>query len=289
MRKLLLSGLFTLAGLLSFAQPLKEFYPQNAYLVFKQGLSDKADTYYKIPDLKILVNAAGVGEKIEINSRLELVGFAWTQAFSADVFNFISRPEPPRPEPVIVAQPNYQIGKSIQLKIPGYEEISDIYLADESLKYKDATRLNIQLATHSISLGENIGNKRSIVNYKITDETGKIWVEVFQKQPTIEGRLGGSFGNNHPDKQYLPLPEDCNIYLPLTGKYTIQVESRGDLTVDFWVNFPWSNDAQERRLHREDIPPSGVGYYTIDTNQLGLSAMPDYKRTIKINCNGKLN
>lgn len=286
MKKLLFLGLFALAGLIGFSQPLKEFYPQNAYLVFKTGLSDKADTYYRIPDLKIFVNTAGVGERIEINSRLELVGFAWTQNVSGDVYDFISRPT--RPEPVIVNQPNYQIGRSIQLKIPGYDDVSDIFLCDESLKRKDPARLNIQLATHSISLGENIGTKRSLVNYTITDETGRVWVEVFQKQTTIEGRLGGSFGNNHPDKQYLPLPEDCNIYLPLTGKYTIEVQSRGDLPVDFWVMHPWSQDGQERRLHREDIPPSGTSYYTIDTELLGLKDIPDFKRTIKINVNGKL-
>lgn len=286
MKKLFFLGLFALVSLVGFSQPLKEFYPQNAYLVFRPAIGDKVDAYYKIPDLKIFVNSSGVGERIEINSRLELSGFAWTQSISNNVYDFISPTEQDKkPETKPKPDKDYNVGRT-QLKIPGYDDISDIYLADESLKQRDDSKLNIQLATHSISQGQNIGNKRSRVNYKIVDQYGKVWVEVIQKDVTVEGYLGGKFGNNHPDKTYLrDLIEDCNVYLPLGLIYTIEMRNEGELMADFWVMHPWSQDGQERRLHREDIPPNQERYYTIDTN--GLAGMKSFERTIKINNNGR--
>lgn len=287
MKKLLFLGLFALASLFSTAQNLVAKDATNAFLVFQRG--DGIDTYYKINSVKILIDEATIGRIIEANSGIELVGFARTQQVSPNIFDFVDKPQAlPTPVISIPQQPVYQIGK-VQLHIPGYDAVSAITLADESLKIKDDHRLNIQLATHSISLGENLGDKRSNVDYTITDQTGKVWVEVIQKETTIEGRLGGQFGNNHPDKQYLPqLSEDCNIYLPLGNVYTVSARNKGNMAVDFWIIHPWSSDGTERRLHREDIPPSSVAYYSIDTNLLGLAGMPDYKRTIKINCNGRL-
>lgn len=279
-------GLLSLASFVGVSQPLREFYPVNAYLVFKQGLSDKADTYYRIPNLKIYVNNEDVGERIEINSNLELQGFAWTQSISNNVFDFITpKPQTPQPDTKPKPEPDNKTGR-VRLNIPGYDEVSDIFLADESLKQKDPNRLNIQLATHSISLGQNIGDRRSKVNYKITDQTGKIWVEVLQKETTIEGYLGGRFGNNHPDRAYIKnLTPDCNIYLPLEGIYTVEIETFGDLNVEFSVIHPSGKD---RSLHVENVPPRAKALYNIDVERLGLKSMPDYQRTIKINVNGKL-
>ncbi|MBA4852091.1 hypothetical protein [Emticicia sp. BO119] len=286
MKKLLFIGLFALTSLLSTAQNLVPKTFAKAYVIFPANNSFY--TWYEVENGTVLVNEATIAESITINaSSLKLVGFTTPQFINPNIWDFVSKPSLPQAPVIVNPQPDNQIG-NVKLNIPGYAEVSDIFLSEEILKHKDPNRLNIQLATHSISLGENIGEKRSIVNYKITDQTGKVWVEVFQKQPTVEGRLGGLFGNNHPDKQYLPqLSEDCNVFLPLGNIYTIQVENRGDLVVDFWVHFPWSSDGTERRLHREDLG-SGTAYYSIDTNLLGLRDMPDYQRTIKINVNGKL-
>jgi hypothetical protein len=293
MKKIMLLGLFALAAFIGVSQPLllKE---ANALLVFPNGPAPNVSTVYSIPDLKIYTDAAGIGQRIVIDSELRLLGFYRSQEISTNVYDFIKplKPDitiqPTKPQ----VTPDYVVtGGQVNLNIPGYSDVSEIILADASLKLKDPNRLNIQLATHSISLGENLGGKRSMVNYRITDQTGKTWVQVIQKQSTVEGRLGGSFGNNHPDKQYIAgLSEDCNIYLPLQNIYTIEIENLGDLVVDFWVHFPWSSDGQERRLHREDVAPEGVRrrYYNIDPVQLGLASMTDYKRTIKINVNGKL-
>jgi len=287
MKKLFFLGLLALVSLVGFSQPLKEFYPQNAYLVFKQSLSDKADTYYRIPNLKIYVNNEDVGERIEINSRLELSGFAWTQVISNNVYDFISLPEQDKnPDTKPKPDKDYNVGRT-QLKIPGYDDISDIYLADESLKQRDDSKLNIQIATHSISLGQGIGNKRSKVNYKITDQYGKVWVEVIQNETSIEEYLGGKFGNNHPDIAYIAnLSPDCNIFLPMGGlKYTIEMQNEGDLNVEFSVIHPHSPDGQDRTLHKEYLQYNQVGYYTIDTNT--LTGMKSFERAIKINCNGR--
>ncbi|MBA4851360.1 hypothetical protein [Emticicia sp. BO119] len=259
----------------------------NAFLVFQRG--DSIDTYYKINSVKVFIDEATIGRIIEANSGIELVGFARTQQILPNIFDFVPLPQPTpegNPEPEPAPTPTPAPGNMVRLNIDGYEGVSDIFLADTSLKLKDDNRLNIQLATHSISLGEGIGERRSKVDYEITDAGGKVWVKVIQKEATIEGRLGGKYGNNHPDKQYLGyLNEDCNIYLPMNRNYTVKVISTGNMEVDFWIHHPWSNNGQERRLYRSDLGISETGSYTIHIDD--LREMPSYERAVKININGK--
>lgn len=259
----------------------------NAFLVFRRA--DGIDTYYKIKQVKVFIDEATVGQIIEANSGIELVGFAQTQQISPNIFDFASSKSESTPKPqteVPVSPPSVPIPDGlVRLEIAGYSGVSDIFLANESLKIKNDNRLNLQLATHSISLGESIGNHRSKVDYEITDSTGKLWVKVIQKATSIEGRLGGLYGNNHPDKQYLSgLGEDCNIYLPINKTYKIKAINKGNMLVDFWINHPWSEDGHERRIYRKDIAIGQEDIFTL--NASALKEMPAYQRAIKINING---
>lgn len=259
-------------------QDLERRDASNAFLVFQRG--DGIDTYYKINNVTVFIDEATIGRVIEANSGIELVGFARTQQISPNIFDFVPPPQP-APDPTPAPE------NMVRLNINGYEGVSDIFLANEELKVKDDTRLNIQLATHSISLGEGVGERRSKVDYQIIDAAGNIWAWVVQKETTLEGRLGGRYGNNHPDKQYLGnLNEDCNIYLPMNRNYTVKAFCRGNMEVDFWVHHPWSDDGQERRLFRSDLGIGAEGAYTIHIGD--LREMPAYKRAVKININGKL-
>ncbi len=290
MKKLLFSGIFTFISLLSIAQGLIPKDATNAFLVFRRG--DGIDTYYKINSIKVFIDDATIGRVIEANSGIELVGFAPTQHISPNIYDFVPHPEsieaaPPPPLESSTPTPSNEVPAGmVRLQIGGYEGVSDIFLADESLKIKNDERLNIQLATHSISLGENIGSRRSKVDYEITDLSGKVWVRVIQKETSIEGRLGGPYGNNHPDKQYLSgLNEDCNIYLPVNRTYQIKLVSKGNMIVDFWIHHPWSDDGHERRIYRSDVGVHQQDIYTL--HPAGLREMPAYMRAIKINMNGK--
>jgi hypothetical protein len=277
---------------------MEELVPKdatNAFLVFQRG--DGIDTYYKINSVKVFIDEATIGRVIEANSGIDLVGFAQTQRLSPNIFDFVppttgDNPvpiEPPEAAPEPQTEPELPPTPegTVRLNINGYEGVSDIFLADDSLKIKDDSRLNIQLATHSISLGEDIGDRRSNVDYEITDLSGKLWVKVVQKETTREGRLGGLYGNNHPDKQYLSgLNEDCNIYLPMNRNYKIRAISKGNMAVDFWVHHPWSDNGQERRLHRSDLGISGESTYTLHSSD--LRDMSSFQRVVKININGKM-
>ncbi|RFS16994.1 hypothetical protein [Emticicia sp. C21] len=291
MRKLLFLGLLPLINLVSVGQPLIPKDATNAFLVFRRG--DGIDTYYKIHNVRVFIDEATIGRIIEANSGIELVGFAPTQQISPNIYDFLPRienipaPQPPSVEPSYPPLSNEAPAGMVRLQIDGYEGVSDIFLADETLKVKNDNRLNVQLAIHSISLGENIGDKRSKVDYEITDLSGKVWVRVIQKEASIESRLGGSYGNNHPDKQYLSgLKEDCNIYLPINRTYQIKVLSKGNMIVDFWIHHPWSEDGHEQRMYRTDLGIHQQDIYTLHTAE--LREMPPYKRAIKINMNGKL-
>ncbi|HEY1055328.1 MAG TPA: hypothetical protein VGE24_09340, partial [Emticicia sp.] len=136
----------------------------NAFLVFRRG--DGIDTYYKINSVSVLVDVETIGRNIEANSAIDLVGFARTQQISPNIFDFVPHPES-TPLPDLLPPPVETAPQGmVRLNIDGYADVSDIFLDNESLKQKDENKLNIQLATHSISLGENLGNKRSSVDYE---------------------------------------------------------------------------------------------------------------------------
>lgn len=219
-----------------------EINGKDAFLVYRNG---ERDTWYEFDGTMVgLINEATVLLKVQADVSARLRGFTKAQPFSDNPFIAdTDKPIiiPPTTQPDI---PNNS-GWTLLHTLPCADNYGEVWICDESIKQKSDDAVEWQLLLFSLTYVESLINegKLSTCNYTITDDRGKEWVKMYQKQGAKAGQFGGDCGNNHPRKVDIPsLKDDCLVYLPKDRAYHVEITNTGEIPILGWVHHPSGND-----------------------------------------------
>ncbi len=270
---------------------MEEDISDNAgvFLVFQN--KNRLTWYNAQGVLQIKKDTATVLTDFKADTRTTFKGFTIFQDFTQNPFiggfEDHENPHPVAADPVNAILPPSPNPPSHRLQVFACaDELADIFIDSPAITIPDANKVEFQLMLFSITDEENLlkANEFSTCEYKIKDMTGKEWVRMTQSRGTRSISFGGSCGNNHPQKRYLPgLEHDCCVYLP-KQTYTVQITNTSNkANIMGWVHHPHLDAGETTRdIFKGKLEPGQMAIVTIDAHEFTDNAP---RNTIKINGN----
>jgi DNA-binding transcriptional regulator of glucitol operon len=262
---------------------------EGVFLVFRNR--NRLTWYNARGVLQITKNEATVLTEFKADTKTNLAGFTVFQEFTQnpDIGGFEQPGEnpatvfqavvPPLPQPQNPAAHRLQV-------LPCADQLAEVFIDSENLSTPDAGKVEFQLLLFSITDEENLikENEFATCEYQIKDLTGKEWVRMKQTNGTRSVSFGGTCGNNHPQKKYLPaLAKDCCVYLP-KQTYTVAIRNTSKkANILGWVHHPHLDAGETARdIFRSKLLPGQSVIVTIDQSEFTENSA---RNAIKINGN----